>query len=151
MSQHETARILFELATAPFILLGGLHALATLIDTCRLTFFAPTKPGLRSEMEASGIRLREMLPNPPGARFSMWRAWLGFNISHGLGAATFGFTMLILALHDSSLVQQISAIEPLTIAVSAVYFLLALRYWFYAPAIGCGLGLGCFIAAAALS
>jgi hypothetical protein len=81
----------------------------------------------------------------------MWRGWLGFNISHGLGAATFGFTMLILALHDYGLVQQISAIGPLTIAVSAVYFLLAVRFWFYAPAIGCGLGLACFIAAAALS
>jgi hypothetical protein len=151
MSQHETARILFELATAPFILMGGLHALAALIDTFRLTFFAPTKPGLRSEMEVAGIRLREMFPGASGARFSMWRGWLGFNISHGLGAATFGFTMLILALHDYGLVQQISAIEPLTIAVSAVYFLLAVRFWFYAPAIGCGLGLACFIAAAALS
>jgi hypothetical protein len=48
-------------------------------------------------------------------------------------------------------VQQISVIEPLTIAVSAVYFLLAVRFWFYAPAVGCGLGLACFIAAAALS
>ncbi len=92
-----------------------------------------------------------MLPGAPGAHFSMWRAWLGFNISHGLGAATFGFTMLILALHGYGLVQQISAIKPLAIAVSAVYFLLAVRYWFYAPAIGCGLGLGCFIAAAVLS
>jgi hypothetical protein len=81
----------------------------------------------------------------------MWRGWLGFNISHGLGAATFGFTMLILSLHDYGLVQQISVIEPLTIAVSAVYFLLAVRFWFYAPAVGCGLGLACFIAAAALS
>ncbi|HTC59487.1 MAG TPA: hypothetical protein VK691_05135 [Solirubrobacteraceae bacterium] len=151
MSQHETARILFELATAPFILMGGLHALASLIDTLRLTFFAPTKPGLRSEMEVAGIRLREMFPGASGARFSMWRGWLGFNISHGLGAATFGFAMLILSLHDYGLVQQISAIEPFTIAVSAVYFLLAVRFWFYAPAIGCGLGLACFIAAAALS
>jgi hypothetical protein len=153
MSEHETARILFEVAAADFIFAGGLHALATLVDTVRLTFFAPTKPGLRSEMEVSGIRLREMFPGAPagGGRFSMWRAWLGFNISHGLGVATFGFTMLILALHNYSLVQQISAIEPLTIAFSAVYLLLALRYWFYGPAICCGLGLGCFIAAAALT
>jgi len=133
------------------MLLGGAHALGTLIDTRRLTFFAPTKPGVRSEMQASGIRLREMLPGVAGPRFSMWQAWLGFNVSHGLGAATFGLTMLILAIHDYSLVQQISAIEPLTIAVSAAYFLLALRYWFYAPAIGCGLGLGCFVAAAVLT
>jgi hypothetical protein len=154
MSQHETARILFEFAAVDFILAGGLHALLTLIDTLRLTFFAPTKPGLRSEMEVSGIRLREMFPGAagaPGARFSMWQAWLGFNISHGLGVATFGFTMLILALHNYGLVQQISAIEPLTIAFSAVYLLLAVRYWFYAPAICCGLGLGCFIAAAVLN
>jgi hypothetical protein len=154
MSQHETARILFEFAAADFILAGGLHALLTLIDTLRLTFFAPTKPGLRSEMEVSGIRLREMFPGAPrapGARFSMWRAWLGFNISHGLGVATFGCTMLILALHNYGLVQQISAIEPLTIAFSAVYLLLAVRYWFYAPAICCGLALGCFIAAAVLN
>jgi hypothetical protein len=151
MSQHETARVLFELAAADFILAGGLHALATLIDTVRLTFFAPTKPGLRSDMEVSGVRLGEMFPGARGAHFSMWRAWLGFNISHGLGVATFGFTMLILALHNYSLVQQISAIEPLTIAFSAVYFLLAVRYWFYVPAICCGLGLGCFIVAAVLS
>jgi hypothetical protein len=39
----------------------------------------------------------------------------------------------------------------LAITASDTYFLLAVRFWFYAPAIGCGLGLACFIAAASLS
>jgi hypothetical protein len=151
MSQRDTARILFEVATVPFILGGGVHALGALIDTRRPTFFETTKEGLSSEMLAAGVRLRGMFPGTLGRSWSLWRAWLGFNISHGLGAATFGLTMLILALHNYRLVQQISAIHPLAIAASAAYFLVSLRYWFYAPTAWCGRGLGCFIAATAVA
>jgi hypothetical protein len=82
---------------------------------------------------------------------SMWRLWLGFNISHGLGAFTFGLLCLLIAGHDFALVQSIDAIRPLTVAVSAAYFVLSLRFWFYVPAVVTGTATICFTVAALLS
>jgi hypothetical protein len=81
----------------------------------------------------------------------MWRAWLGFNISHGLGACIFGLLCLLIAVHDFSLVQSVGAIQPLTIAVSATYLALSIRFWFWGPALITGISTACFVIAAALS
>ena len=43
------------------------------------------------------------------------------------------------------------AIRPLTIAVSAAYLALSLRFWFYAPALITGSATACFTVATVLS
>jgi hypothetical protein len=53
--------------------------------------------------------------------------------------------------HDFALAQSIHAIRPLTIAVSATYLVLSLRFWFYIPAIVTGGATTCFTVAAVLS
>jgi hypothetical protein len=63
---------------------------------------------------------------------TMWRLWLGFNASHGFGVFTFGLACLLIAVHDYTLVERIDGFQSLTIAFPAVYFVIALRYWFYA-------------------
>jgi hypothetical protein len=97
------------------------------------------------------MRFRRMFPGGSGARPSMWRFWLGFNISHGLGAFTFGLLCLLIATHDFKLVERIDAIRPLTIAFSAAYLALSLRFWFYGPAILTGTATACFTIATVLS
>jgi hypothetical protein len=82
---------------------------------------------------------------------TMWRAWLGFNISHGLGVLTFGLLCLLIALDDFRLVEQIDAIRPLTVAFSAIYLVVALRFWFWQPALLVGISTVCFTIAAVLS
>lgn len=133
-----------------FMLAGGLHALGALLDTVRPTFFTPLESSAKTATEGTGIRLVRMF-GVSGTRPSMWRMWLGFNISHGLGVFTFGLLCLLIATHDFSLVERIDAIRPLTIAFSASYLALSLRFWFYGPAIVTATATVCFILAAALS
>jgi hypothetical protein len=145
------AQAWFIAGTIPLILAGGLHVLLTLIDMVRPTFFAPLEGSVKSGMEGTSFRFRLMVPGGNEGRPSMWSAWLGFNISHGLGAFTFGLLCLLIATYDFKLVEQIDAIRPLTIAVSATYLAVSLRFWFYGPAIITGTSTACFTIATVLS
>jgi hypothetical protein len=144
------AQAWFIAGTIPLMLAGGGHALATLVDTVRPTFFTPLENAAKTAVEGTSIRLVRMF-GVGGARPSMWKMWLGIHISHGLGVFTFGLLCLLIATHDFSLVERIDAIRPLTIAFSAAYLALSLRFWFYGPAIITGTSTMCFIIATALS
>ncbi len=144
------AQAWFIAGTIPLMLAGGGHALATLVDTVRPTFFTPLENAAKTAVEGTGIRLVRMF-GVGGARPSMWKMWLGIHISHGLGVFTFGLLCLLIATHDFSLVERVDAIRPLTIAFSAAYLALSLRFWFYGPAIVTGTSTMCFIIATVLS
>lgn len=139
------AQAWFIAGTIPPMLAGGLHALLTLADTVRPRHFAPRDRALQPAMEGTRVRFGG------AAAPSMWMAWLGFNISHGLGVFTFGLLCLLIAAHDFTLVEQIDAIRPLTIAVPAAYLALSLRFWFWGPVILTATSTACFTAAAVLS
>jgi hypothetical protein len=144
------AQAWFVAGTIPLMFGGGMHVLATLVDTVRPTFFAPIDDSVRPELERTGIRLRRMFGGS-GATPSMWRVWLGIHISHGLGVFAFGLLCLLIATHDFKLVEDIGAIRPLTIAFSAAYLVLSWRFWFYGPAILTGSATACFTVATVLS
>lgn len=135
----------FIAGTIPLVLAGGLHALAALVDTVRPTYFTPIDRSVRPVVDGSGIRLVGK------ATPSMWRVWLGINISHGLGVFSFGLLCLLIAAHDFDLVVEIDAIRPLAIAFSAAYLALSLRFWFYGPVIITATATVCFTVAAVLS
>lgn len=122
------AQAWFTAGTIAFMAAGGGHALAAVYDTVRPTFFGPVDDSVRSAMEGSTFHFRHMWPGANDVTPSMWRLWLGFNISHGIGAFLFGLLCLLIASHDFELVESIDAIRPLTIAVSAAYFTLSLRF-----------------------
>jgi hypothetical protein len=146
-----TAQAWFIAGTIAFMVAGGGHALAALLDTVRPTFFVPIDDSVRSAMEGTTFRFRRMWPRANDVTPSMWRLWLGFNISHGIGAFTFGLLCLLIAIHDFALVENIEAIRSLTVVVSAAYLALSLRFWFYVPAIVTGGATACFTIAAVLS
>jgi hypothetical protein len=139
------AQAWFIAGTIPPILAGGGHALLTLLDTVHPTYFTPRDASVRPAVEGTQIRF--------GGRAapSMWRAWLGFNISHGLGVLVFGLIFLLIAAQDFKVVEQIDAIRPLSIAIPATYFVVALRFWFYGPVILTATSTACFIVATVLS
>ncbi len=139
------AQAWFVAGTIPFIVAGGLHVLLALADTARPRSFAPRDRSVQPALEGTRIRFGG------SAAPSMWRAWLGFNISHGLGVFTFGLLCLLIATYDFELVERIDAIRPLTIAFSAAYVALSLRFWFYGPAILTGTATACFTVATVLS
>src|SRR5207237_5866649 len=95
-----SARSWFILGTLPMIVAGGAHVLLVLADEVRPTFLTPVDDSLRPRLESTTIRFRLLFPGGRGSARSMWRAWLGFNISHGLGLLTTGVVLLSLALHD---------------------------------------------------
>jgi hypothetical protein len=135
----------------PFMLTGAVHALATLVDTVRPTFFRPIESSVLGALEGTGVRFRALFPGGSGATPSMWRAWLGFNLSHGLGLFAFGFLCLLIGAYDFDLVEDVGVLLPFTLAVSAAYLALSVRFWFYAPAILFGVGTACLAVASGLS
>jgi hypothetical protein len=135
---------LFIAGTIPFALLGAVHLALTLRDVRRPTFFAPTDEGVVRTLEATGVA--GMAP-VPGAQ-SMWRAWLGANLTHAVGLLAFGALQLVVAAHDAALVSEVPGLRALGIAVALAYTLIALRFWFPPAAIATSAGLACFLAAA---
>jgi hypothetical protein len=119
-------------------------------DTVRPTFFTPIDSSASVAVRGTGIQLVRMFGGS-GARPSMWRVWLGIHISHGLGVLVFGLLCLLIATHDFELVERIGALRPLTIAFSAAYLALSLRFWFYGPAIITGTSTACFTVAMVLT
>ena len=144
------AQAWFIAGTIPPLLAGGAHALYTLADAARPRHFAPVDPAVRIAMEETGMRFARRYGGN-GARLSMWNAWLGFNISHGLGVFAFALLCLLIAANDFELVRRVDAIRALTVAIPAVYFAVALRFWFYGPAIITGASTACFTVAAVLA
>lgn len=142
------SRGLFIAGTVPFMIAGLGHAVLALLDTFRPKFFKPLEGAVIPAMEESGIALRAMFPGSRVSKPSMWQGWLGFNISHGLGAFVFGLLLLVIAVYDFELVTDIKVIQPLSVVAAALYFGLSLRYWFYGPAMATGFGFGCFLLAA---
>jgi hypothetical protein len=140
----------FDVGAIVFMAAGGGHALLALLDTVRPTWFAPIDSSVKSVMEGTGMRFRRPFPGDE-SRPSMWSFWLGFNVSHGLGAFAFGLFCLLISTYDFKLIERIDAIRPLTIAVSAAYFAVALRYWFNGVMILTGVATACFTVAAVLS
>jgi hypothetical protein len=125
----------FILGTLPMIIFGGMHLFLVLVDEVRPRFLTPVDDSLQPRLEATTIRFRLLFPGGRGTPRSMWRAWLGFNVSHGLGLLTTGTLLLSLALHDFSIVRHVALIRPLAIVVSAAYLAASARYWFYVPSL----------------
>jgi hypothetical protein len=146
----DAAQAWFVAGTIPLLVAGGLHALLTLVDAVRPTHFAPIDGSVQTAMAGSGMRFGRRFGGS-GATMTMWDAWLGFNISHGLGAFTFGLLCLLIGANDFELVERVDAIRALTIAVPVIYVVVALRFWFYGPLIITAASTACFTIAALLS
>jgi hypothetical protein len=113
--------MLIALACAIVFTLGLLH----IVYTFRGSKLLPRDRELRAQMEQSALVLTR--------ETTVWKAWIGFNASHSLGAMLFGIVYGHLAL-----VQPIAlAGSPFLLVVGAVVLLaygwLARRYWFSVP------------------
>ncbi|MFY9268835.1 MAG: hypothetical protein WAO55_03700 [Candidatus Manganitrophaceae bacterium] len=122
-----------------FILLGLLHGFWSFLDVFWPRRFAPIKATVVEEMKTTGVRIS-------GGRTSMWDAWLGFNISHSVGVILFGafsvaggFSLYALSIPKAALLLPAS--------IGLLYFLLSVRFWFYAPIVGTAMGTACFFVA----
>jgi len=81
---------------------------------------------------------------------TMWRAWLGFNGSHSLGAIFFGVQYGFLAWAHPQWLMQSPALQAIGLLVLGGYLLLGQAYWFSVPNMGIRLSSLAFAAGVSL-
>jgi len=135
--------LLIVIGAVPFLLFGAGHGALTLRDLKRPRAFTPTDPALREAMQQSSLRFHR--------DWNLWRAWLGFNLTHSLGLIVFGAAFLHVGIFEPHLFASSLLIQAVAVAVSAAYLVVSLQFFFSRPVIGSAIGLACFLAAAGLA
>ena len=130
------AQVLILIGAALFGTLGTLHLIYT---------FFTDKFDARDAATNAAMRSSHMVLT---RRTTVWKAWVGFNASHSLGAMLFAAIYLVLALGHMALLRESAALVWLAVAGSTGYLALAQRYWFRTPLIGVALATACFVGAA---
>ena len=133
----EASRYLFLLGALPFLVLGLVHALATPLRPEDDKGLSPRDPAYRQGMTEQTIQLTR--------RTTLWLAWVGFNLSHSLGAVTFGVVVLLVARSSAAFEANRAVFVPLAIVVSSLYLAIGLRCWFRTPIIGILISSACFM------
>jgi hypothetical protein len=129
------AQILFIAGASIFLGLGILHCILTLGDLKNPRTFTPLDPAVRQAMEQSSIAIHP--------ETNLWRAWLGFNLSHSLGLVIFGSATIAIGLLDFSIYARSLLLQGCVLAISTAYLVLSIKFWFVSPAIGAGIALSC--------
>jgi hypothetical protein len=99
--------------------------LAHLVLTFHGNKLHPREPSLTDAMRTATPVLT--------SRTTMWKAWIGFNASHSLGALLFGLVFGYFALAVPSLFFGSLYLRVLGLVVLASYIFLGRRYWFSTP------------------
>jgi hypothetical protein len=133
------ARILMSLSAAIILALGTLH-LAYTFGGRKL---APRDAAVQAGMSASHLVITRQT--------TMWRAWVGFNASHSLGAILFGLVYGYLALAHPGLLFQSWFLLAVGLCMLAAYLVLAKLYWFSTPFAGILVAFACYLAGAAVA
>ncbi len=138
----ELSRYLFLVGALPFVFLGAAHALATPLTPEDSKGLSPRDPEYRRGMVGQTLRLAH--------RTTLWLAWVGFNLSHSLGAVLFGVVVLLVGRSPAAFAANSFAFVPLAIVVSVAYLAIGLRYWFRAPVVGILISCLCFLSSGLL-
>ena len=96
------------------------------------------------------VRMKEDSPQLT-RRTTLWRAWVGFNASHSLGAMLFGAVYGFLALAHAGVLFHSPYLKVLGLLMLLSYLLLAWLYWFSAPFRGLLLATLLYVTALALA
>lgn len=115
------ARILVTFGAALVFWLGVVHL--------RLTFAGDKLTPADTSVLESMRKVAPVISN----QTTMWKAWLGFNASHSLGALLFGLVYGYLALAHPTLLFQSWFLLGVGAGLLGAYLWLGARYWFSAP------------------
>jgi hypothetical protein len=128
--------LLLIIGASIFAVLGALHLAYTFLGT-RLQ---PRDPACIAAMQGTTLRLAPATP--------VWRAWIGFNASHSLGALVFAAFVIGLAGWRMDVFRDAPAFAWLAAGNSIAWMVLAWRYWFRIPFVGLLIASACFVTAA---
>lgn|SRR5215468_5608425 len=121
------SRILIGACAAIMLFLGSVH-LAYTFFTHK---FSPTEEQLETLMKKVAPRI--------SGDMTMWRAWIGFHVSHSVGLMLFGLIYGYLTVCRWEVLPRSYFLVGLGLLVLLAYMLLAYIYWFRIPLIGLSL------------
>lgn len=131
-------RIFLSAGGLTFLVLGGLHAMLTFRDLRWPRALTPVDEALKTTMQGASLRLH--------ADVKLWDAWMGFNLSHSFGLVIVGTVIFAFATSFHAAYQASLLLQLVLIAVGCAYFAMALRFWFWVPAVGTAFGTAFLIA-----
>jgi hypothetical protein len=124
---------LMTVSALVLLTLGVLH----LVYTFSGPKLMPRDPALQARMNEVPLVITRQT--------TMWRAWIGFNASHSMGAILFGLVYGFLANAHPELLFN----SPFLLAVGVVMLgglaVLAKLYWFRIPFAGVVISLACYV------
>ena len=127
---RDLSRYLFLASGVVFVLLATTHLVLTPQRPDERKGLAPAEPAFAESMARTRVRLSE--------KMDMWRAWVGFNLSHSLGVGLLGATILLLGRTPASFAYNAALLLPFSIVVSLAYVAIGALYWYRGPVIGVG-------------
>ena len=133
------APALIAIAAAIVFTLGTLHLVFTFSGRKLL----PRDANLPAQMAQSALVLTR--------ETNVWKAWIGFNASHSLGAMLFGTVYGHLALAQPTVLLGSPFLLTIGGVVLLTYTWLARRYWFSVPFRGVALASALYAAGIATS
>ena len=129
-----TPIILMAVSAGILLTLGTIHLVYTFWGPRLL----PRDPALHASMsKISPILTKET---------TMWRAWVGFNASHSMGAILFGLIYGFLATAHGDLLFNSSYLLAVGLVMLIGYCALGKLYWFRIPFAGISVSLFCYVA-----
>ena len=130
---------LLMMASAGVVLLLGVAHLAYTLHGRKL---APRDAAVEQAMAATHLGLT--------TQTTVWKAWIGFNISHSMGAVLFGLLYAYLAMCQPGLLFRSPYLLAVGGAMLCGLLVLARLYWFNVPLMGISLALGLYAASVML-
>jgi hypothetical protein len=121
------AQILVAISAGIILVLGLLHLAYTFFGNA----LHPRDAGLVGQLE--------MAPLVISRQTSVWRAWIGFNASHSVGAILFGAVFGYLALQQPMLLFHSYFLGAAGVVTLGAYLAMAKLYWFIRPLQGISL------------
>jgi hypothetical protein len=120
-------RILISACVTIILFLGSVHLAYTFFSHK----FSPTERHLETAMKQVAPRI--------SGETTMWKAWIGFHVSHSIGLILFGLIFGYLAVCRWEVLLQSHFLAGLGLLVLVAYIVLAHIYWFRVPLIGLSL------------
>ena len=134
-----TARLLMVLSASILLTLGTMHLAYTLCGTS----LAPRDPALQVSMS----RISPVLTKET----TMWRCWMGFNVSHSMGLILFSLVYGYLALAHDQLLFRSPFLLLVGLVMLACLIVVCRLYFFRAPLIGVSISFVFYVVSIALS
>ena len=130
------AQILLIIGVSIFGVLGTIHLAYTFLTEK----FSPNDASVSTAMKSTSPRLTK--------ETTMWRAWVGFNASHSLGAILLAAIYIPLTINHFDVVKNSLWFSLLPVVVALSYSILAKKCWFKIPFVGLVISLACFLISA---